>query len=297
MITHLSYSSTTRLLAVLATALAFVVLIASSAATPANAGSSQFMFSAPHSSWGHSNGWRMQRGGMNGGMNGGMQNWGMRNWGMQNGGQPRFDGNGARQFSMGDFGQFGMDGNGARQFSMGNFGQFGMGDFHHDGGNFHHDGNHHDDFFDDHHDHFHNGVVIVSPGFFNPFVNPFFFNPGFAGAPVFVSPGFVTPTPFIAQQPGVFVGQPFVTGQPQFFVDPRSAAGQPQSFLGLGSGDNTGNFVPHASLGQSSWWHRTDGGWMRSPTMSSHVTVIRPGMPMMSGNVTVIRPGVNPGMN
>src|SRR5689334_22873633 len=289
MISHPAYSSTARLLAMLAVALAFVVLIASSAATPANAGSSQFMFAQPHS-WGHSNGWRMQRGGI---QRGGMQQGGMQQWGMRNGGQPRFDGNGARQFDMGDFGQLGMDGNGARQFSMGNFGQFGMGDFHHDSGDFHHDGNHQDDFFDDHHDHFHNGFVIVSPGFFNPFVNPFFFNPGFAGAPVFVSPSFVTPsfniqqTPFIVTQPGFFTRQPFVTGQP-------SVAAQPQFFLGLGSANRTDGFVePHPSLGQSSWWHRTNGGWTRSPTMHSSVTVIRPGTPMTSSNITIVRPGTN----
>jgi hypothetical protein len=251
MILHLTYSSTVRLLAVLAMALAFVVLIASSAATPANAGSSQWMFAQPHS-WGHSNGWRRQHGGM---QQGGMQNWG----------RPRFDGNGSRQFDMGDFQQFGMGG------------------FRHDGGNSHHNG---DDFSHDRHDHFHNGFVIVSPGFFNPFVNPFFFNRGFAGAPVFVSPSFVTPpfnvqqTPFIVTQPG-FVGQPFVAGQPQFF-------------LGLGSANRTDGFVEsHPSLGQSSWWHRTDNGWRRSPTMHSSVTVIRPGTPITGGNVTVIRPGMN----
>ena len=187
MIAHVSSWTTARLLAVLALAPAFVLLIASSAAKPANASSSQWIIAQPHSSW---SGWHMQQ-------------W---NW------------NGSDQH------QNGQDGSGF-QHGGGNFHQHG--DNHHNGSfDGHHDHSSgfviinpgfNSGFvtapaFA--------GPIFVAPGFVTP---RFMGNP----PPFIVTqPGFIIGQPFVPGQPHFFVDPHFVHQQAEF-VARHPSLGQP----------------------------------------------------------------------
>ena len=188
MIAHPIYSSTARLLSVLAMGLASVILFASSAAKPANADSSQWMISQPES-W---SGWHMQP-------------W---NWNNPHGTtQPS-------NTQPSNTQHWGMQ---QRNMQDGNF-QHGGGDFHHDGEDFHHHG-------DDHH--FNNGFVIINtnPFFFNQgFVTPAFL--GFPPPFIVTQPGFIIGQPFVPGQPHFFVDPQFVHKQIEF-VERHPSLGQP----------------------------------------------------------------------
>lgn len=194
MIAHPIYSSTARLLAVLAMGLASVVLFAG-AAKQANADSSQWVISQPES-W---SGWHMQPWNWNmpqGDMqhtnmqHANMQNSNTQNWSMQH-----------SNMQNGDF-------------------RHGGGDFHHDGEDFHHHG-------DDHHEHFNNGFVIIN---LNPFVfNQGFVTPAFLGFPppfIVTQPGFIIGQPFVPGQPHVFF-DPRFANKTEDFVERHPSLGTP----------------------------------------------------------------------
>ena len=189
MIAHLVYSSTVRLLAVLAMALAFVVLIASSAAKPANADSSQWIISQPES-W---SGWHMQP-------------W---HWNMPQGNMPQAN---SLQGNMQHWSTQ------HRNMQGGDF-RNGGGDFHHDGEDFHHHG-------DDHHN-FNNGFVIINLNPF--VFNQGFVTPAFMGSPppfIVTQPGFIIGQPFVPGQPHFFFDPKFAHQQREF-VERHPSLGQP----------------------------------------------------------------------